>query len=217
MNSLKDLKAAIEAQYGIPVVFDTKALEGFDLEEPTITENLPGIPLRSALRQILGANDLTYVVKDDVLKLTTKQAAAETMIVRAYPVGDLVIPLNPMNGVNPFNLGGANPQQQNNGIQPGLGNQGQQGFCWVAREVYGEENPKWLLFRAWLLTEAPDWLRDAYHTHGEAFAAWIHDKPLVKLAVRAVMDSILAFRGADLAETWGIDTTVAGPQASENE
>jgi hypothetical protein len=31
------------------------------------------------------------------------------------------------------------------------------------------------------------------------------------------MDSILAFRGADLAETWGIDTTVAGPQASENE
>jgi polysaccharide export outer membrane protein len=91
------------------------------------------------------------------------------------------------------------------------------GICWVAREVYGEENPKWLLFRAWLLTEAPDWLRDAYHTHGEAFAAWIHDKPLVKLAVRAVMDSILAFRGADLAETWGIDTTVAGPQASENE
>jgi len=91
------------------------------------------------------------------------------------------------------------------------------GICWVAREVYGEENPKWLLFRAWLLTEAPDWLRDAYHTHGEAFAAWIHDKPLVKLAVRAVMDSILAFRGADLAETWGIDTTVAGPRASENE
>jgi hypothetical protein len=91
------------------------------------------------------------------------------------------------------------------------------GICWVAREVYGEEDPKWLLFRAWLLTEAPDWLRDAYHTHGEAFAAWIHDKPLVKLAVRAVMDSILAFRGADLAETWGIDTTVAGPQASENE
>jgi len=91
------------------------------------------------------------------------------------------------------------------------------GICWVAREVYGEENPKWLLFRAWLLTEAPDWLRDAYHTHGEAFAAWIHDKPLAKLAVRAVMDSILAFRGADLAETWGIDTTVAVPQACENE
>ena len=86
-------------------------------------------------------------------------------------------------------------------------------FCWVAREVYGEENPSWLLFRAWLLTEAPTWLRDTYATHGEAFAAWIHDKPLAKLAVRTVMDTILAFRGAELAERWGIDTAVAVPVA----
>ena len=87
------------------------------------------------------------------------------------------------------------------------------GICWVAREVYGEENPNWLLFRAWLLTEAPSWLRDTYATHGEAFAAWIHDKPLAKLAVRTVMDTILAFRGAELAERWGIDTEVAVPHA----
>jgi hypothetical protein len=87
------------------------------------------------------------------------------------------------------------------------------GICWVAREVYGEENPNWLLFRAWLLTEAPIWLRDTYATHGEAFAAWIHDKPLAKLAVRTVMDTILAFRGAELAERWGIDTAVAVPHA----
>ena len=88
------------------------------------------------------------------------------------------------------------------------------GVCWVAREVYGEENPNWLLFRAWLLTEAPIWLRDTYATHGEAFAAWIHDKPLAKLAVRTVMDTILAFRGAELAERWGIDTAVAVPVAA---
>ena len=87
------------------------------------------------------------------------------------------------------------------------------GICWVAREVYGEENPNWLLFRAWLLTEAPIWLRDTYATHGEAFAAWIHNKPVAKLAVRTVMDTILAFRGAELAERWGIDTEVAVPHA----
>ena len=203
MNSLKDLKAAIEAQYGIPVVFDTKALEGFDLEEPTITENLPGIPLRSALRQILGANDLTYVVKDDVLRLTTKQAAAETMIVRAYPVGDLVIPLNPMNGVNPFNLGGANQQQQNNGIQPGLGNQGQQGFCWVAREVYGVHDPRWLVFRGWLTSEAPSWLRDAYGTHGEPLAAWLRERPLARSATRMLMDVVVEPRMPAVAVAGG--------------
>jgi len=68
-------------------------------------------------------------------------------------------------------------------------------FCWVAREVYGEQNPKWLLFRAWLLTEAPTWLRDLYAAHGEEFAAWIHDKPLVKAAVKALMDRAIAGYG----------------------
>jgi hypothetical protein len=65
-------------------------------------------------------------------------------------------------------------------------------FCWVAREVYGDQNPKWLLFRAWLLTEAPTWLRDLYAAHGEQFAAWIHDKPLVKTVVKCLMDRAIA-------------------------
>jgi hypothetical protein len=73
------------------------------------------------------------------------------------------------------------------------------GFCWVAREVYGAENPKWLLFRAWLLTEAPIWLRDAYGTHGETFATWIHDKPVMKAIVRAMMDAVLAWHSTQLA------------------
>jgi polysaccharide export outer membrane protein len=64
-------------------------------------------------------------------------------------------------------------------------------FCWVAREVYGAENPRWLLFRAWMLTEAPAWLREAYVAHGEEFAAWIHDKPLVKAALKTLMDRVV--------------------------
>ena len=82
-------------------------------------------------------------------------------------------------------------------------NGGAGGFCWVAREVYGAENPKWLLFRAWLLTEAPVWLRDAYGTHGEDFAAWIHDKPVMKAIVRTMMDAVLAWHGSDLTVELG--------------
>jgi polysaccharide export outer membrane protein len=73
-------------------------------------------------------------------------------------------------------------------------------FCWVAREVYGEHDPRWLLFRAWLLTDAPVWLRDLYADHGEQFAAWIHDKPLVKAALRVLMDRAIASRLAAAAE-----------------
>lgn len=72
------------------------------------------------------------------------------------------------------------------------------GVCWVAREAYGVDDPQWMVFRAWLLTEAPDWLRDGYVAHGEQVAAWIHDKPLAKAAVRALMEAATA--GYELPE-----------------
>ena len=62
-------------------------------------------------------------------------------------------------------------------------------FCWVAREVYGEENPKWLEFRKWLISNADDNLLDAYIEHGEEFAAFISDKPKLKQLVKTWMDS----------------------------
>jgi hypothetical protein len=79
----------------------------------------------------------------------------------------------------------------------GGGGMGGGGFCWVAREVYGNDNPRWLLFRAWLKTEAPNWLHDLYASRGEAFAAWIKDKPAAKVVVRALMDTAIAGSEAD--------------------
>lgn len=84
------------------------------------------------------------------------------------------------------------------GIQ-GVGNaagayaayKGAQGACWVARAVYGEHNPKWIVFREWLLTEAPGLLRRAYLRHGERFAAYIADKPVIKAAIRRMMDRVV--------------------------
>jgi len=86
-----------------------------------------------------------------------------------------------MGGMGGMGMGGM-------GMGGGMGG----GMCWVAREVYGPANPRWLLFRAWLLSaDAPAWLRDLYGMHGEAFAAWIHDKPAVKTALRGLMDAAI--------------------------
>lgn len=63
--------------------------------------------------------------------------------------------------------------------------------CWVAREVYGVDNPKWLVFREWLLNDAPGWLRWAYLKFGARFAEWISDKPAWKNVVRHFMDKIV--------------------------
>lgn len=62
--------------------------------------------------------------------------------------------------------------------------------CWVAREVYGQANPKWVLFAFWLLQEAPAWLRRLYLRHGQSFANWIADKPALKRGIRRLMDRV---------------------------
>lgn len=67
-------------------------------------------------------------------------------------------------------------------------------FCWVAREVYGEDNPKWKVFRKWIMFEAPAWLKDLYITAGPSFAAFIKTKPTLKSIVRKLMDLVVTPR-----------------------
>jgi hypothetical protein len=64
-------------------------------------------------------------------------------------------------------------------------------ICWVAREVYGTEDNRWKIFRAWLLAEAPEWLYNLYSEHGEEFAEYISDKPILKRIVKAAMDLVV--------------------------
>ena len=65
-------------------------------------------------------------------------------------------------------------------------------MCWVAREVYGKSNPEWFLFRAWLEYDAPKWFKKLYKKHGENFATFISDKPMLKYIIRKLMDSVIA-------------------------
>jgi hypothetical protein len=65
------------------------------------------------------------------------------------------------------------------------------GKCWVAREVYGKDNPEWIVFRNWLESEAPEWLDTLYSEEGERFAAFISDKPILKSIIKMGMDLIV--------------------------
>jgi hypothetical protein len=120
---LRDVIAQIQDSQGIPVQIDAKALEdaGLDLEAP-ITRNVSGISLRSALRLLLGDLDLTYLIKDEVLLITTKDKAAENLVVKVYPVADLVMPVNPSSGMNPFQTGGGLGGA--GGVNSGMGGMG---------------------------------------------------------------------------------------------
>ena len=66
----------------------------------------------------------------------------------------------------------------------------------MAREVYGVENPKWVLFREWLFSKAPEWFRNLYIKYGERFAEFISNKPKLKSLIRRWMDSRISYNFA---------------------
>jgi hypothetical protein len=92
---LKDAIEFLADAHEITILIDEQALteEGVSIDEP-INRTLSGITLRSALKIILEPLGLTYVIEDEVMKITTIIAAEEKLSTRVYPVGDLVIPIN---------------------------------------------------------------------------------------------------------------------------
>ena len=102
---LKDVLDDIKFNHNIEIVLDNKALEDFGIDTGTpITRSLKGITLRSALRLMLGELELTYVIKDEVLQITTPEEADAQLLTKVYPVGDLVIPI--LSGGGQFGQGG---------------------------------------------------------------------------------------------------------------
>ena len=78
--------------HGIPILVDRRALEEIGLAEDTpVSIGLKEISLRSALRLLLRDLDLTYMVKDEVLQITTLESAEQNLVTRMYRMpGDLI-------------------------------------------------------------------------------------------------------------------------------
>jgi hypothetical protein len=125
---LADVIGYLSALHGIEIQLDTRALDGVGIGSDTpITRELKGVSLRSALRLMLKDLDLTYVVKDEVLQITTPEEAEANLVTKVYPVGDLVLPISNQAGANPFMLGGGLGGM--GGFGGGLGGGGGGGFC----------------------------------------------------------------------------------------
>lgn len=77
----------------IDIQLDRKTIEDAGMtHDLPITAGIQHARLESALRLVLSQHGLAFVVVDDVLKITTQEAAANSMLIRTYPVGDLVAP-----------------------------------------------------------------------------------------------------------------------------
>jgi hypothetical protein len=59
--------------------------------------------------------------------------------------------------------------------------------CWIARAAFGENDLRWLIFRAWLLEDAPHWFRSLYLRHGKGVGAWLAGRARPRQIVRNLM------------------------------
>ena len=82
---LSDAMQSVSDMHNIPVVVDRRALEEIGLADDTpVTISLKNVTLRSALRLMLRELDCTYVVKDEVLQITTMEAAEQNLTLEMY-------------------------------------------------------------------------------------------------------------------------------------
>ncbi|MBA3484836.1 MAG: sigma-70 family RNA polymerase sigma factor [Pirellulales bacterium] len=87
---LREVVQMLGQEYGVQILFDHAALNALALSpDMEVTLQIRDVPLRSALRHML--NDLgvlDYLVRDDVLLITTKEAAATWLETHIYDVTD---------------------------------------------------------------------------------------------------------------------------------
>jgi hypothetical protein len=89
---LSDVIDYLKERHHIEIQLDKKAFDevGVGVETP-ITKNLRGVSLRSALNLMLRDLNLTWIIKDEVLLITTPEHADDLLTTKVIDVSDLVV------------------------------------------------------------------------------------------------------------------------------
>lgn len=103
---LREVAEKISEIADVPVVIDTRALEDFGIgTDVPLTIRVKNSLLRHALHRILRDLELTFVIRDEVLLITTPEEAEATLILGLYPVYDLVKPDEPTDADDDLTMG----------------------------------------------------------------------------------------------------------------
>lgn len=120
---LQELLDQWKVEFGIDIFVDEKSFDTEDVTNPLdepITMNVSGILFRNALKLALRqVEDTSYIIRDEVLTLVPTDIAKQTLEIRAYPVGDLVVPIENFGSSN--NSGGNNSGGYGNNNNSGSG------------------------------------------------------------------------------------------------
>lgn len=92
---LQELSTAMDQ----PLLVDERSLRQLDIDlKKAATLDARGVSARTALRQVLAAQGLTFVIKSETIQIMTVESARETLATRAYYLGDVVQGVGPFGG-----------------------------------------------------------------------------------------------------------------------
>ncbi|HTU23877.1 MAG TPA: hypothetical protein VMF30_00680 [Pirellulales bacterium] len=93
----------IKDAHHVEIQLDLKTMEEASIgSDMPVTRQLSGESLRSALRLLLRPLDLAFVIRDEVLLITTPDMARNELVTIIYPVGDLATPRGDVLGGEDF-------------------------------------------------------------------------------------------------------------------
>jgi hypothetical protein len=90
-SRLEDVIEFLKTVTGQNIVIDLEALKEVDASyDSPVTLSVKGISTRNVLRKILADLQLNYVIKEEMIHVTSAAKARELMVVRAYYIGDVL-------------------------------------------------------------------------------------------------------------------------------
>jgi general secretion pathway protein D len=96
-------------------------MEGLSPDAPVTLELTSDIMLKSCLDLILEKNHLCYLIKNEVLNITSESKKGDLVVTVVYPVGDLVVPIPNFVASPRMGLAGAWHDAMNNAVGGGSG------------------------------------------------------------------------------------------------
>ncbi len=87
----KDVISYLQEKAGIGIIVDENSLKDLMIEyNDPVNFKINKVTVRTILKKVLGDRGLGYVLKEGTVQVVTAQRARETMVVRSYPIDDLM-------------------------------------------------------------------------------------------------------------------------------
>lgn len=92
-NAFKDVINYLQDKTGLGIIIDEASLKDamVDYDDP-VTFKINKVTVKTVLRKILADKGLSYILKEGTVQVMTAQKAREHMVIRTYPIDDLVGP-----------------------------------------------------------------------------------------------------------------------------